>query len=83
MRKVLVKTRTWVPDRNSPAKGSYESHDYFAVFHDYALDTDTSSTQYEIYPVGIIERADGTLETIHVRDFTFINPTSFETCESH
>lgn len=89
MRKVKVSRKEFVPGVVlDPAKpniktvGKWEQRDYYAVFHDFGLDTDNSQGHNEIYPVAILERGDGTIEVVHVEQIQFINPTLYKTCEN-
>lgn len=62
-------------------QGKWITEEFFAVFHDFAIDTDTTQTDNLTYPVAIIELADGTVQCVHAEHVTFCNPTDFSTCE--
>lgn len=89
MRQVKVSRKEFVPgvalDPRKPnikTVGKWELREYFAIFHDFAIDTDTSQGHNEIYPVAILELADGSIQVVHAEHIQFIRPTSFQTCEN-
>lgn len=82
MRQVKVSRKVWVANVQMPGAGSWVQRDYFAVFHDFGLDTDNSQGNNEIYPVAILELADGTVQVVHVEHIQFVKPTLYETCEN-
>lgn len=89
MRQVKVSRKEWVPgvalDSRKPnikTVGTWVQRDYFAVFHDFALDTDTSQGQNEIYPVAILELQDGSIQVVHVEHIQFVKPSCYTTCEN-
>lgn len=87
MRKVKVSRKVWQPDPATkehpgvPFAGKWVQQDFLAVFHDFAIDTDTSQGHSETYPVAIIERGDGSIEVVHVEHIQFVNPSLYKTCE--
>lgn len=86
MRQVSVSRRVWQVGEGTTqyyikgqlTRGTWIDESFNAIFHDFTLDTDTSQSEVQTYPVAILELADGSVQIVHAEHVTFLNPTKFE-----
>lgn len=87
-RRVRVSRKIWQkgpplnPNKpNVVLQGKWILQEYFAIFHDFAIDTDNSQGHHEVYPVAILELEDGSIQVVHAEHVTFCTPTLPTQCE--